>query len=93
MLDENFWRQASKIYCDDTSVAIVEGTIGDMFLLAMRSGSNTQVFAFTPGHAKRFMQLVAHNVGQYEGKKGKIKVDDWTPGMKAPFQVSDLKGK
>lgn len=93
MLDENFWRDATKIYCDDANIAFAEGAIGDMFLLALRSGANTQVFAFTPGHAKRFSQLIAHNIGQYEEKKGKIKVDDWTPGMKAPFQINDLKGK
>ena len=93
MINEEFWRQAPKTYCDDSNVAIVGGTIGDMFLLALLSGQQTQVFAFTPGHIKRFSQLLSHNVKSYEDRNGVIKVDDWTPDMKAPFQVKDLKSK
>ncbi len=90
MTSEQFWREAPKTYCDDANLAIVGGLIGDMFLLALRSGANTQVFAFTPAHAKRFSQLVNHNIKTYEDRQGKIKVEDWTSEMKAPFQVKDL---
>lgn len=90
-MDEKFWREAPKTYCDDSNMAVMAGTIGDMFLLALRSGANAQIFALTPGHVKRFSQLINFNVKNFEEKNGPIKVDDWTPEIKAPFQVQDIK--
>ncbi|MGH7175368.1 MAG: hypothetical protein ACREGR_03355 [Minisyncoccia bacterium] len=84
---------APKTYCDDSGMAVANSDMGDMFLFAARSGGNAQVLAFTPGHIKRVIQMLEHNVKEYESRKGVIKVQDWTPGMKAPFQVEDLKGK
>lgn len=92
MVNEEFWRNAPKTFCDDAGMSVMGG-IGDTFLLALRSGANAQVFAFTPEHAKRFSQLTAFHVKVYEEKNGKIVIDDWTPEMKAPFQVTDLRGK
>ena len=53
MMDEQFWKNVPKVYCDNTNMAVSEGT-GAMFLLALLSGGNAQVFAFTPEHMKRF---------------------------------------
>ena len=90
MMDEEFWKNAPKIYCDNTNMAIASGT-GNTFLMALLSGGNAQVFAFTPEHMKRFQQLVSHHVRTYEETNGPIKTDDWTPEMKSPFAVKDFK--
>jgi hypothetical protein len=90
MFDEQFWRTAPKVFCDDAGMVTVSG-VGDMFLLALKSGGNPQVFAFTPEHVKRFSQLVQYHIGQFEKTKGAIKMEDWTPEPKAPFQIKDLK--
>jgi hypothetical protein len=90
MQNEQFWRSASKIYCDGANMAVMGG-LGNMFLLSLHSGGNAQVFSFTPEHAKRLSQLVSHHIKSYEEVHGLINVDDWTPEMKAPFQVKDLK--
>ena len=90
MMDEQFWKNVPKVYCDNTNMAIAGGT-GDMFLLALLSGGNAQVFAFTPEHMKRCMQMVSHNVQSYEDAHGEIKTENWTPEMKSPFSVSDIK--
>lgn len=92
MQDEQFWRSAPKMFCDGANMAVMGG-LGNMFLLSINSGGNVQVFTFTPEHAKRFSQLVNHHIKIYEGTNGPIKAEDWTPEMKAPFQVQDLKKK
>ncbi|MEK7604693.1 MAG: hypothetical protein AAB442_02780 [Patescibacteria group bacterium] len=89
-MNEQFWRSAPKQFADDTNVAVMRGNAGKTILLAILSGANAQVFAFTPEHMKRFSQLIAYNVGEYEKTDGEIKVEDWTPGMKSPFSVEDF---
>ena len=91
MLDEQFWKNVPKVFCDNANMAIAEGN-GTMFMLALLSGGNAQVFAFTPEHAKRFMQLITHNVKTYENAHGTIDTPEWTPEMKSPFDVKDFKG-
>lgn len=90
-MDEKFWKNVPKMYCDNANMAIMEG-LGKTFLLALLSGGNAQVSAFTPEHMKKLSQLINHNIKIYEDKNGRIAVDDWTPEMKSPFQVDDFKG-
>jgi hypothetical protein len=88
-MDEQFWRNAPKTYCDNANMAATGGT-GDMFLLGLMSGGQAQVFAFTPEHIKRTYQMMSHNIKEYEKKQGEIKVDEWNPEVKSPLQVQDL---
>jgi len=89
-MDENFWRNVPKIFCDNANMAVTGG-VGNTFLLALLSGGNAQTFAFTPEHIKRFAQLINHHVKKYEDEHGVIGVEEWDPGTKSPFQISDLK--
>lgn len=90
MFNDEFWRNVPKSFCDDAGMAVMGG-LGDMFLIALKSGAGTQVFVFTPEHAKRFSQLVQYHVSNFEKSKGVIKTSDWTPEPTAPFQIKDLK--
>ena len=90
-MNEQFWKNAPKQFADDTNVAVLRG-IANTFLLAVCSGANAQVFAFTPEHMKRFSQMIDYNISEYERVGGEIKVEAWTPGMKSPLSVEDLRG-
>lgn len=90
-MDEKFWQSAPKTYVDSASVAVMRG-MGNTFLLALASGGNAQVFAFTPEHMKRFVQLIAHHVTEYEKLDGEIKTEPWAPGTKSPFSIEDIQG-
>lgn len=91
-MNEEFWRNAPKMYCDNANMAVIEG-LGKTFLLALLSGGQAQVTAFTPEHMKRISQLIDHYVRTYEEKNGVINVEDWTPEMKSPFQIDNLDKK
>ena len=88
-MNEDFWRNVPKVYCDNANMAVVSGT-GNVFLLALLSGSNAQAFTFTPEHMKRVSQLINYNLQKYEQQNGSIKVDEWTPETKSPIQIKDL---
>ncbi len=89
-MDQQFWMNAPKIFCQDTGVGFMGG-VGNSVLLALLSGGNAQVFALTPEHAKRFSQMLAYNLENYEKTNGQIVVEDWIPDKKSPIQVQDLK--
>jgi len=89
-MDEQFWRNIPKTFCDNANIAIIGG-MGDTFVLALLSGGNVHAFALTPEHIKRLSQLVNYNIKGYEKKHGEIKVEAWTPNTKSPFQLQDLK--
>lgn len=89
-MDEQFWRNAPKAYCDNANIAVSRGDIGDMFMLAMLSGGSAQVFAFTPEHIKRVSQLINHNIDLYEKEVGPIEVEAWSPNVKSPVQIKDF---
>lgn len=92
-MDDKIWANAPKTFLQDSNVAIMGSITGDMFLLGMFSGGNIQVFAATPGHAKRLAQIIAWNVSEYEKKTGKkIDVPDWTPNVVSPIQISNSDG-
>lgn len=88
-MDENFWRNAPKAYCDNVNVAVGKGDLGDMFMLAVLSGGNAQVFAFTPQHMKRMSQLLNYHITEYENTSGKIEVEEWSPNLKSPIQFGE----
>lgn len=89
-MDEKFWRNTPKIFCDNANMAVLKGS-GNTFLLALLSGGNAHIFAFTPEHIKRLSQMVAYRVKEYEDDNGEIKVESWTKDIKSPFQIDDLK--
>ncbi len=94
MFDENFWKNVPKQFCDNSNIAVTSNPKGgEGFLLALTSGSNAQVLAFTPGHMKRFTQMLVHNVEQYEKSFGEIQTANWNPNMVSPIQVQDIKKK
>jgi hypothetical protein len=77
---------APKQYCD--SIRIIQSE--EAFLLAMFSGGNASVFVLSPGHLKKFSQMVANNIDKYEKQYGPIKAQ-WNPNVPSPFSPDDLK--
>jgi hypothetical protein len=77
--------KAPKQFCDSINVGFTD----EFFLMAVSSGQNTLVFALTPGHAKRLMQMLAHNITKYEEQFGELKTQ-WLNNIPSPIQISDL---
>jgi hypothetical protein len=90
-MDEKFWKSAPKQYCDNANLAVFSNPeSGESFYLALLSGSNAQMHVFSPAHMKRFSQMVAARVKEFEEKYGTIKTPDWTPQVVSPIQMGDL---
>ena len=91
-MNDQFWTDAPKQFCEDASFVVVNrGDKGECFYFGLRSGANAQAFALTPQHAKRMAQMISYHIDQYEQKFGTINVEDWTPELKSPFQLPDIK--
>lgn len=90
-MNEQFWKDSPKQFCEDSLMAIHSGEAGSMFLMTLRSGMNAPIFALTPEHAKRLSQYMTYMVQEFEKKVRKIEGEDWAPGLKSFLQVQDLK--
>ncbi|OGG61225.1 hypothetical protein A3C87_03710 [Candidatus Kaiserbacteria bacterium RIFCSPHIGHO2_02_FULL_49_34] len=76
--------KAEKLFCDNATIAFGN----DSFVMGFASGESASVYAFTPAHAKRFLQYLTFRVAEFEGAHGEIKSDPWTPDIKSPIQVT-----
>jgi len=74
-----------KQFCDNVTV----GCSKEAFILIMQTGGTGTAYAFTPEHAKRLSQSLAHNIAEYEKSHGKIDAE-WNPNIKSPIQSTDL---
>lgn len=77
-----------KQFCDNVNM----GFSAEALVLALMSGQNASIFAFSPEHAKRLSLSLVHNLQQYEKTFGEIKTE-WTPGVESPIQIVDLNKK
>lgn len=76
-----------KQFCENVNVGLNK----EFFVMAFVAGNAVTPFAFTPEHAKRFSQLLDHNIKEYEKKNGEIKTN-WAPGVQSPLQIDSTDG-
>lgn len=74
-------KKAPKIFCENVTV----GFSKEFFVFSLRSGEESDVFTFTPQHAKRLQQYLNHQITDFENQYGEIKAD-WNPAILSPLQ-------
>jgi len=74
-------KNAPKLLCERAQVAYTP----EYFALGLQSGTQATVYSFTPQHAKRLAQYLAHQVNEFEEKHGHINAE-WDPKIVSPVQ-------
>lgn len=74
-------KQAPKLFAENIKI----GFSPEYFVMAVSSGSQAQFYSLTPGHAKRLMQYLEHELTAFEAKHGPITAD-WNPNVVSPVQ-------
>ena len=64
------------------------GHTPEYFVFGISSGSQAQIYALTPGHAKRLLQYLEHEIKGFEEKNGEITAE-WNPNVVSPVQKSN----
>lgn len=72
---------APKLFCESVNI----GYTKDYFVFCLNSGSEADVFAFTPQHSKRLVQYLQHQVAEYEKEHGVI-ATEWRPEIVSPLK-------
>lgn len=76
-----------KQFCDNVHIGLSQESV----VLAMFSGENAGIYAFSPEHAKRLSLSLSYNITDYEKKFGEIKTE-WSPNVPSPIRFDDLSG-
>ena len=74
-------KNAPKVFCERAQVAYTP----EFFVLGLQSGDQSTIYSFTPQHAKRLAQYLAHQVSEFEGRHGEIKAK-WDSKIVSPVQ-------
>ncbi len=74
-------QKAPKLFCENIKI----GFTPEFFAMGMSSGTQATIYSLTPGHAKRLLQYLGHEIEQYETAHGKI-VAEWNPNIVSPVQ-------
>jgi hypothetical protein len=74
-------QKAPKLFCENIKL----GYSPESFIIGLSSGMQSSIFSLTPQHAKRLLQYLAHEIGQYEKVHGEIKAE-WNPNIVSPVQ-------
>lgn len=77
----NELKKAPKLFVENITI----GHSSEYFVLGVSSGSQAQIFSLTPGHAKRLLQYLTHEIENYETKHGEI-TTKWNPNVVSPVQ-------
>lgn len=77
-------KSAPKQFCETVNMGFSE----EFFVLSLNSGEDSSVYAFTPKHAKRLLQYLNHQIGEYEEKYAEINTT-WKPDILSPMQPSN----
>ena len=72
--------------CESTLTAAT----GEGFVILLSSGATDTAYAFTPEHAKQFVQSMQHQVAEFEKNVRPINAQ-WTPNTPSPIQPSQNK--
>jgi hypothetical protein len=74
-------KKAPKLFCESVTVAFTP----EYFVMGLTSGQQASIYTFTPQHAKRLQQYLAHQLKDYEEKNSEIKAE-WDPNIVSPVQ-------
>jgi hypothetical protein len=74
-------KKTPKLFCESINIAYTP----EFFVLSMSSGSQTNIYALTPQHAKRLSQYLTHQLTEYEKSNSAIEAT-WTPHVVSPLQ-------
>ena len=74
-------KKAPKLFCESVNV----GFTPEYFVMGFTSGNQGSIYSFTPQHAKRLQQYLAHQLAEFETKHGEINAK-WDPKIKSPVQ-------
>lgn len=74
-------RKAPKLYAENIKL----GHSPEAFVMGVTSGNQAQVYALTPGHAKRLQQYLAYEISEYEKQHGEITAE-WNPNVVSPIK-------
>jgi hypothetical protein len=74
-------KKAPKLFCENIKI----GHSPEFFVMGFSSGSQAHIFSLTPQHAKRFLQYLSYEIGEYE-KEHKVIDATWVPHVVSPVQ-------
>jgi len=74
-------QKAPKIFCENIKL----GFTPEYFVIGLSSGEQSSIYSLTPGHAKRLVQYLTHELSQYEKIHGEITAP-WSPNVVSPVQ-------
>lgn len=74
-------KNAPKLFAENIRV----GYTPEYFVLGVSSGSQSQIYALSPAHAKRLQQYLDHEIKNFETKHGEITAE-WNPNIVSPVQ-------
>ena len=74
-------QKAPKLFCENIKV----GYTPEYFVMGLSSGHQAQIYSLTPGHAKRLLQYLQHEIEKFEKDHGEITAE-WNPNVVSPVQ-------
>lgn len=74
-------KKAPKLFAENIRL----GHSPEYFVLGITSGTQGQIFALSPGHAKRLHQYLGEELKNFESKHGEITAK-WDPNVVSPVQ-------
>lgn len=74
-------KKSPKLFCENVKI----GFTPEYLILGISSGAQAQIYALTPGHAKRLLQYLSHQINEYETEHGEITAE-WNPNIVSPVQ-------
>lgn len=77
-------KKAPKLFCENIKI----GHTPEYFVLGLSSGSQANIFSLTPAHAKRLLQYLTYEIGEFEKENGTL-TTTWEPHIVSPVQRSN----
>ncbi len=77
-------KNAPKLFAE----SIMIGYTPEHFVIGISSGSQAQIYALSPAHAKRLNQYLTHELQSYEKKYSEITAE-WNPNVISPIQKTN----
>lgn len=74
-------KKAPKLFAENVKI----GWSPEYFVFGVSSGAQAQIYAMSPGHAKRLQQYLAHEIAEFEKEHGEITAK-WDPNVVSPVQ-------
>ena len=74
-------KNAPKLFAENIKVGFTQ----EYFVLGVSSGSQAQIYALSPAHAKRLKQYLEHEIKNFEKNHGEITAE-WHPNVVSPVQ-------